>query len=411
MRILFVHQNFPGQWVHLARHYDASPDHEVVALRHAANRKSDIVRTIDYDFNETKPNCIYPLGDHFALRTGRAAVVADAAHKLKDEGFRPDVIAGHAGWGETLFLREVFPEARQLVYAEFFYRTEGADSNFDPEFTNPPHHRAGYSTVSRNAAMVTALAYADRGLAPTEWQRSVYPPTLRDRIEVVHDGVDTDLVKPDPQAFIKLGKGTITVRPGEELVTFVNRNLEPYRGYHVFMRALPKILAERPNARVVIVGGDSVSYGKAPPSGKSWRQTFFEEVKDRIDVSRVHFVGKVPYPLFLNLLQVSAAHVYLTYPFVLSWSMIEAMASGCLVIGSKTPPVEEVLKDGRNGVLVDFFDHDGIAEAVVDALARPNRYKKMRQQARRDAIAGYDLKTVSMPKLTDLFERLAAGRI
>ncbi len=410
MRILFVHQNFPGQWVHLARHYDALPEHEVVAIRHSANKRPDIVRTIDYDFAETRPNCIYPLGDHFAVRTGRAAAVADAAQKLKDEGFYPDVIAGHAGWGETLFLKEIFPDARQIVYAEFFYRSTGADANFDPEFAAPADHRSGYGSVARNAAMVAALAYADRGLAPTEWQRSVYEPMLRERIEVIHDGVDTNLVKPDDKAFIKLAKGTITMKPGDELITFVNRNLEPYRGYHQMMRALPKILAERPNARIVIVGGDSVSYGKPAPKGKTWRQIFFEEVKDRIDVSRVHFVGKVPYPLFLNLLQVSAAHVYLTYPFVLSWSMIEAMSAGCLVIGSKTAPVEEVIRDGENGVLVDFFDPDAIANAVIDALKRPQRYKKMRARARKDAIAGYDLKTVSMPKLTDLFERMAAGK-
>lgn len=409
MRILFVHQNFPGQWVHLAKHYAASPENEVIALRHSANRRPDIVRTVDYDFTEKPPRGLYPLGDHFALRTGRAAAVADAAFRLKQEGFVPDLIAGHAGWGETLFLREVFPDARQIVYAEFFYRSRGADSGFDPEFGGAFDHRTGYGTVARNAAMITALAYADRGLAPTEWQRSVFEPALRERIEVIHDGVDTDVVKPDPHAFIKLGKGTITMRPGDELITFVNRNLEPYRGYHIFMRALPKILAERPNARVVIVGGDSVSYGKAAPKGKTWRNIFLDEVKDRIDMSRVHFVGKVPYPLFLNLLQVSAAHVYLTYPFVLSWSMIEAMAAGCLVIGSKTAPVEEVLKDGRNGVLVDFFDPDDVARAVVDALAKPKKYRKMRERARLDAVAGYDLRTVSMPRLTGLFERLAAG--
>jgi glycosyltransferase involved in cell wall biosynthesis len=410
MRILFVHQNFPGQWIHLAKHYAASPENEVIALRHSTNRRSDIVRTIDYDFAERPSGGNYALGDHFALRTGRAAAVADAAFRLKQEGFRPDLIAGHGGWGETLFLREVFPEARQLVYAEFFYRSSGADASFDPEFGSAADHRAGYGSVARNAAMITALAYADRGLAPTEWQRSVFEPGLRERIDVIHDGVDTDLVKPDPGAFIKVGKGTITIRPGDELVTFVNRNLEPYRGYHMFMRALPGILAERPAARVVIVGGDSVSYGKAPPKGRTWKSIFLEEVKDRIDMSRVHFVGKVPYPVFLNLLQVSAAHVYLTYPFVLSWSMIEAMAAGCLVIGSKTPPVEEVLTDGRNGVFVDFFDPDGIARAVVDALAKPRKYRKIRERARLDAIARYDLKTVSMPGLTRLFESLAAGR-
>jgi len=410
MRILFVHQNFPGQWVHLAKHYDASPDNEVVALRHSANRRQDIVRTVDYDFAERPPQGIYPLGDHFSLRTGRAAAVADAAFRLKQEGFVPDLIAGHAGWGETLFLREVFPDARQIVYAEFFYRSSGADSGFDAEFGPAPDHRSGYGTVARNAAMITALAYADRGLAPTEWQRSVFEPALRDRIDVIHDGVDTDVVRPDPNAFIKIGKGTITMRPGDELVTFVNRNLEPYRGYHVFMRALPALLRERPKARVVLVGGDQVSYGAPAPVGRSWKQIFWDEVRPQLtakDQARVHFVGKLPYPQFLALLRMSAVHVYLTYPFVLSWSLLEAMALGRAVVASDTAPVREVITQDVNGRLVDFFDAQALASEVARLLAQPTERDRLGQSAARHVAQRYDLHSVCLPAQMALLQALA----
>jgi glycosyltransferase involved in cell wall biosynthesis len=407
MRLLFVHQNFPGQWLHLAHHYNAIGGHEVVALRNAVNKKlRDIVRTVDYVFEPRATGSIYPIGDHFAERTGRAFAVAEKARELKSQGFVPDIIAGHAGWGETLFLKEIFPSARMVTYAEFFYRSHGADTHFDPEFPIGDE-RVLYGVYARNAAMITALAYSEVGLAPTRWQQSVFPEHMQRQIEVIHDGVDTRIVRPNPQASITLGKQNVTLRPGDEVVTFVNRNLEPYRGYHIFMRALPKIMAERPNARIVIVGGNGVSYGRPPPQGQSWRAIFLDEVKDRIDHERIHFVGNIAYPLFVNLLQVSAAHVYLTYPFVLSWSMLEAMAAGCALVASKTAPVEEMVRHGENGLLVDFFDSEALAETVVAVLAKPDDYREMRAAARDTIVSHYDLQTVCLPRQKALFERLA----
>src|SRR5262249_39707104 len=159
---------------------------------------------------------------------------------------------------------------------------------------------------------------------PTIWQRSRYPAIYQPRISVIHEGVDTEIVKPDPNASITIND-TLRLTAADEVVTYVSRNLEPYRGFHVFMRAIPEILKRRPNAYIVIVGGDEVSYGRAHISGKPYRQVMLEEVP--VDPDRVHFVGKIPYNIYLQLLQVSGAHVYLTYPFVLSWSMIEAMAA------------------------------------------------------------------------------------
>jgi glycosyltransferase involved in cell wall biosynthesis len=249
----------------------------------------------------------------------------------------------------------------------------------------------------RNATMALALLDADRGICPTGWQAGFFPPPLREKIAIVHEGIDTDVIRPSPAAGVNLDRAGLRLRPGDEVVTFVARDLEPHRGYHIFMRTLPRILAQRPNARAIIVGGDKVSYGMIAPGGSSWKQTFFDEVKDQVDVGRVHFVGRVPHPTLLELLQVSAAHVYLTYPFVLSWSMLEAMAAGALVIGSKTAPVEEVITHGHNGILRDFFDVEGIADAVVDALAHPDRYQSLRAAGRRTIVERFDLQRVCLP--------------
>jgi glycosyltransferase involved in cell wall biosynthesis len=254
-----------------------------------------------------------------------------------------------------------------------------------------------------------ALDSMDWGMAPTHFQHSVMPRVYQNRISVVFDGIDTNVVCPDAVATLTLpGK---TLRAGDEVLTFINRNLEPYRGYHRFMRALPRILRKRPKATVLIVGGDDVSYGAAAPPGKTWKQMFFDEVKDQIDVSRVHFLGRVPYATYLRVLQVSACHVYFSYPFVLGWSCIEAMSAGCLVVGSATAPVQEVIAHEKNGLLVDFFDTDVLADNVVDALARPALYEHLRQAARATAVSRYDLATICLPQQLQLIDQLAAGAL
>ena len=195
------------------------------------------------------------------------------------------------------------------------------------------------------------------------------------------------------------------------MITFVSRRLEPYRGFHVFMRALPRLLRERPQAHVLIVGGDEAGYGQPPPGGGTWREVLWAEVGGVLDRSRVHFLGRVPYAEFVALLQLSSVHVYLTYPFVLSWSMIEAMACGCAVVASATPPVLEVIEDGGNGLLVDFFDTDRIVDAVSRVLDHPDRMRAMRAAARRTAIERYDFATVCLPRHVELIERIAARRL
>ena len=406
MRILFVHQNFPAQYLHIAPALARVSGNEVVALT-MGNGSVPGVRSVRHQVGKNSTPGVHPLAGGFESKVIRGESAALAALSLKAEGFTPDVICGHPGWGETLFLKDVWPKAQLLSFVEFVYRAEGADVGFDPEF--PINDMGKLQVRAKNASVYMSLADSDWLVAPTAWQAEQIPTPFRERLSVIHDGIDTDAVKPNPDARVKLGRDGLELRLGDEVVTFVNRNLEPYRGYHMFMRALPEILRRRPKARVILVGGNGVSYGNALPEGQSYREKYLSEVKEALDMSRVHFVGAVPYPVFLNLLQISAAHVYLTYPFVLSWSMLEAMSAGCIVIGSSTAPVKEVIRDGENGILVDFLSPTEIASAVIEVLAHSHTHAPLRQAARQTAVTRYDLKHVCLPRHISLINALARG--
>jgi glycosyltransferase involved in cell wall biosynthesis len=263
-----------------------------------------------------------------------------------------------------MLMRQVLPNARLIGFNEPYYRDSGGDVGFDPEFPSDLH-KARRMQV-RNLHLLSRLLECDVAITPTYWQASCFPLWLQSRLRIVHDGIQTDRLTPNPQATFTLPEGNLSCRMGDELITFVNRNLEPMRGYHQFMRALPQILRERPRAHVVIVGGDNVSYGARPAGAKSYKQLYLQEVQNELDMGRLHFVNRLPYSILMNLLRVSAVHVYLTVPFVLSWSMLEAMSLGAMVVGSDTAPVREVIKDGLNGKLVDFFEPRQLAETVCD---------------------------------------------
>lgn len=402
MKFLFVHQNFPAQFVHLAPAL-ARAGQEVRALA-IDGRDIPGVTAHRYKPGRGSTSGIHPHAAEFETKVIRGEACAAAAMQLKSEGFAPDLVIAHPGWGESLFLKDVWPQARLLAFIEFFYSARGLDTDFDPEF-GAPDLAAASRVRAKNAHLLLALDAMDWGYAPTHWQKSVLPAAYRDRVSVIFDGIDTRTVRPDAQAMVKVRDRII--RAGDEVITFVNRNLEPYRGYHVLMRALPEIQRRRPNALTLIVGGDDVSYGSKPPEGKTWKQIFLEEVAGKLDMNRVFFVGKIPYADYLKVLQVSACHVYLTYPFVLSWSAIEAMSAGCLVVGSATPPVQEVIEHGKNGLTVDFFDVGAWADTVSECLANPQQYAALRAAARQSAIERYDLASVCLPQQLALAQELA----
>lgn len=405
MRILLVHQNFPGQFVHLAPAL-IERGHQVLALTGSNNPNQIRIPVARYAWEpKTYDADGFRLAKTFAEMSHRGEAVAAAANVLREKhGFMPDVVFGTPGWGEMLFLPQVWPQARRLLYGEFFYAPDGPNEGFDSEFQKTSVH-SRITIAAGCAHLLMSSADAHKILAPTRWQAQSFPDYLQNRISVIHDGIDTVRVAPDSSVRVTIPGTDVSLQSGDEVLTLINRNLEPSRGFHIFMRALPGVLNARPDARVVIIGGDERSYSPPPRAGKTWRQSMLDEIGGQLDLSRVHFVGKVPYQMFVDLMRVTRVHAYLTYPFVLSWSLLEAMSAGAFVIGSRTPPVEEVIKDGVNGRLVDFFDVPGWCAALIEALAYPEKTEAMRKAARKTVVEGYDLRTVCLPRLVDFVER------
>ncbi len=398
-KYLFIHQNFPGQFVHLAAEL-ARLGHEVVALG-IKGRPVPGVKFLRYTPKPPERPSAVEASIDFETKIVRGVACAQVMARLKKGGFEPDVIVAHPGWGEALFCKDVWPNARLLIFAEFFYLTDGTDYSFDPEFTTD--NLAGRVRVRiKNTVHLHALHAADAIYSPTHWQAAQLPAEYVAKTRVIFDGIDTQTVKPEAKAFVHLKRANLKLTAQSEVITFINRNLEPYRGFHVFMRALPAILQQRPNAQVLIVGRDEVSYGSMPKNGKNWREVMLAEVGGQLPLERVHFLGGLPYADYLRLLQVSSCHVYLTYPFVLSWSCLEAMAAECVLVASSTPPVKEVIEHGKNGLLFDFFDTAALTRQVVAVLGNRPAFKHLGQQARQDVINRYDLQTRCLPELLKL---------
>lgn len=407
MKILFVHQNFPGQFKNLAVVLAGQGQHEVVAVGYSDHKPTAAYRYVRCTVARgNSPGTPEPLVD-FESKLLRGEATAQVAHQLKQDGFEPDVIFGHPGWGECLFLRDVWPRARLALYCEYFYRGTGQDIGFDPEF-GATEVAAVQRIRLRNAHTLLSLSEADALYSPTQWQADTYPAEYRDRMTVVHDGVDTLFYAPNPQAFVELDGRRLD--HNSNVVTFVARNLEPCRGFHTFMRALPQVLERNPDCQVIVVGDPSPGYGPGPATG-TWQDVMLAEVGARLSPERVRFVGLVPVQVFRTLMQISSVHVYLTYPFVLSWSVMQAMACGALVVGSRTPPVQEVLTHEDNGLLVDFFSPQEVATAVTRGLAKTADVLAMRQRARALVQQRYDWQTVCLPRQLAWLAQLNSPRI
>ncbi|WP_127115710.1 glycosyltransferase [Shimia sediminis] len=411
MNVLFIHQNFPGQFKHLAPALVVR-GHRVLALtlRVKEPTKWQGVEILPYGLRRKPGKGLHPWLVDFETKLLRAESCYAAAAQLKAKGYMPDVIIAHPGWGESMFLRDLWPEARIGLYCELYYKAQDGDINFDPEFPNRIADQEPIRLRLKNLNSILHAEVGDLGISPTAFQADTFPEAVRSRISVIHDGIDTDVVCPNPEVqFPVEGSGVLTRE--DEVITFVNRNLEPYRGYHVFMRALPQLLKERPKAQVLMVGGDEVSYGAKPPKGQTWKQIYIDEVRAQIpdeDWARVHFLGKIPYDRFIALLQVSRCHVYLTYPFVLSWSLIEAMSAGAAIVASDTAPLREVISQDDTGRLFPFFDPKQMVQEINGALDDPDLRQRLGAAARKHAVERFDLRSVCLPQQLDWIDRLAA---
>jgi glycosyltransferase involved in cell wall biosynthesis len=405
MRVLLIHQNFPGQYRHLAPALAARGD-QVMALGAPGAPGLPGVPLRRYPLPKEVPPC-HPWAADFQTKCLRAEAVAQLAAQIRDEGFVPDLVVGHPGWGELLAIKDVFPSVPVLHQLEWVYRLEGGDSSFDPEF--PLASRQARSLVRlRRAHQLLAFHDLDHAWAPTHWQAASAPEEFRERISVIHEGIDTGAIGPNPSAQIQLQRAGLTLRAGDEVLTFVARNLEPYRGFHTFLRLLPELQRRRPALQVLIVGGDGVSYGQPPEGGGSWRQALLKELAGELALDRLHFVGKVPHPVLHQVFQVSRAHAYFTYPFVLSWSLLEAMACGAVVVASATPPLMEVIEAGHNGHLVDFFDREAWLQQLEEVLSKPEQQRSIAARGRQTVVERYDLRQVCLPQQLALVDRMAA---
>lgn len=394
----------------------AARGHEVHALRIAkapntTTWKGGVVHSYNPQRGSSKE--IHPWLIDLETKVIRGEAAWRKATELKKAGIEPDVIYAHPGWGESLFLKEVWPHAKLVLFGEFYYAAEGADSSFDPEFPPSIANEEWCRLQTKNLNQLAQFQLADIAISPTHWQAGRYPMPWRDRIQVVHDGIDTAALRPDPHVKAKLADGCELTRD-HEVITFVARHLEPYRGFHIFMRALPALLRARPKAHVLVVGEDGVSYGQPPPAHRNWREYMLAEMGSQISTEgarRVHFVGRLQRDAFTRVLQLSAVHIYLTYPFVLSWSLLEAMSVGCAIVASDTAPVREVIDDEEQGLLVNFFDADQLVRSVDRLLEDSDFRGRLGLHARDRIQERYDLRRTCLPRQLKLIETAAVGAL
>ncbi len=390
MKILFLHSNFPAQFRHLAVALAHDPAHQVVfgTARHEGQIPG--VQKVIYT-QLRKPH----KETHHYLKPFENAVLQGQAvyrllDKLKADGFVPDIVYGHSGWGPTLFIKDIFPQAKLLCYFEWYYNADGADVGFDPGEPVTPDDKLRIRV--KNAPILTDLCSCDAGLCPTNWQAQQFPKEFMGKINILHDGIDTNYFCPRQGEKLFLHAVGLDLSGAKEIVTYVSRGLEPYRGFPQFMEAVSLLQKKRKACHVVVVGEDRVAYGRRLPDGKTFQQLMMETLD--LDLSRVHFTGRLPYSQYLQVLRASSVHIYLTRPFVLSWSMLEAMSTGCVIVASNTPPVTEVIQDRVNGILVDFFSPEEIAGRVADALDNPDQMLTLRTSARKTILEKYDLATL-----------------
>jgi glycosyltransferase involved in cell wall biosynthesis len=383
--VLFVHNNFPGQFGDLARTLVArGVPCAAIGQHHAPGIEG--VRIARYGLQRGTTPGILSEAVRAEADLIRAKATFEAARALRAEGWDPAAIVFHPGWGEAAYLAEVFPQAKQLAFAEFYYHGHGYDVGFDPEFLTVDQDTV-LKVEAKNAVMAMAYARADAIVAPTAFQAGSLPVAFRERTRIVHEGIDVEAVRPGPAEPFALDDGRV-IAPGTPVITHVNNNMEPLRGLHILARALPRLLAEQPDAQVLVIGkAEARAYGGDAPGGGTWKDACFAGVD--YDPARVHFLGKVAHERMLAALRLGVAHVYYTYPFVLSWSLVEAMASGCHVIASDTPPLRDAIEDGVNGRLLPFFDVDALSQAMIDACRDPAAAAPLRAAARATAVAKF----------------------
>ena len=402
MRILFLHRSFPGQFRYLATVLAHDLNNEVAFLTSAEARGITGVNKVVY----RPARQVHPATHPYLKAVENAVLYGQAAFRaavgLKRRGFVPDVILAHSGWGPSLFIQDVYPSTPLVSYFEWYYHAHGSSFDFDPRQRLSGDDKAEIRV--KNTPILFDLVNCAAGISPTEWQRSRLPAEFRAKVHTIHDGIDTDFFRPGADPELGLPELGLDLAQLPEVVTYVATGMEPLRGFGQFMEAVSLLHKRRPRLHAVVVGEDRVEYSAPLPGGKTYKQDALDRFS--FDLSRLHFTGRLNVEEFRRVLLASSVHVYLTYPFILSWSVLEAMACGCLVIGSDTPPVREIIENGVNGALVDFFAPRALADKVEEALDNTNKAALLRRRARETILAKYDVRSL-LPRQAALLQAVA----
>jgi glycosyltransferase involved in cell wall biosynthesis len=404
MHILFVHQNYPAQFGHVAAYLHRRHGHRCTFISRQPPSRSPEIERIQYSLEggATERN-------HYCSRTFENTVWhAHGVYRALQErpDLRPDLIVGHSGFGSTLFLRELYPETPIVNYFEYFYRPRNSDMDFRPEFPSTEMNRL--RSYARNAMLLLDLENCTAGYAPTRWQRERLPSAFHDKVEVIFDGVDTSIWKPMPGLPRRLEDPALELPAGQKIVTYATRGMESMRGFDVFMEFARRLSAQRSDVQFVIAGQDRVCYGgdAAFTGGLSFKDWILSRAT--FDLSRFTFLGLVPPTTLARLFNLTDLHVYWTVPFVLSWSLMNALACGAPVLASGTEPVREMIDDGVNGLLVDFHDIDAMLDRAHQVLDHPADFGHLRQAAAARIAERYSL-DVCLPRMLELYERARQG--
>ncbi|MFO0909492.1 MAG: glycosyltransferase [Isosphaeraceae bacterium] len=402
MHILFVHQNFPAQFGHIARHLVRSRGWQCTFVSKTPKGESAGIRKIEYATKGGARDSTHYCSRTFENAIWHSHAVFEACKA--DPDLRPDLIVGHSGFGSTLFLNELYPDVPIINYFEYYYHSHRSDIDYRPEF--PSSELDFLRARARNAMLLLDLQNCHRGYSPTHFQQSLFPAEYRPKIDVIFDGIETDVYhRRTGVARTVAGR---TIPDSTRIVTYVSRGFESMRGFDVFMKVAKRIYQQYSNVVFVCVGSDRVCYGG--DERHIQHKTFREHVLagDDYDLNRFIFTGMVPVSGLVDIFSLSDLHIYLTVPFVLSWSLMDALACGCTVLASDTAPVAEMIEDGRNGLLAGFFDVDGMAARGVEVLRNPVEFAPLGQEAVERIHRSYAL-DVTLPKLVGLFERTVSG--
>ena len=395
MKILFLHRNFPGQFKYLAMELAQDVNNEVCFItNNNTTRTTARIRKIVYKLKRKVPKDCHRYLRFYEDAIIHGQAVAEVLIQMKTQGYKPDIIYGHT-WGCTLFVKDIFPDVPLVCYFEWFYNPEGADVGFNGEYVGVDTRA---KLQCKNSHLLLDLLNCDFGISPTEWQKAQFPKEFQNKIKVLHEGIDTNICCPKDNAIFEFNGKQFTKE--DEILTYATRGMEEYRGFPEFMKTVEQLQKIRPNMQVIIGGEDRVCYG-CHLKKDTFKQKMLRELD--LDLSRIHFVGNLPYAEYIKLLQVSKCHVYLTYPFVLSWSLLEAMATGCCIVASDTAPVKEVIQNNFNGILVDFYDIDLLVKNINLILNNPENYSNIKTSARKTINEKFELKNLLNKQIEFLY--------